>query len=80
MPTVMLSASFFSRFALPEVNIGGFYIPWIAWVLLFGLLLGWAVMDGIERFELSRHIWHPPLFFLAMAVIFGSLFGLIFFP
>jgi len=34
----------------------------------------------LERTGLSRHIWHLPLFFVALVVLLTSIFGFILFP
>ena len=47
--------------------------------LLGGLGRGRAFPDGPafgERLGLTRHIWHLPLFFVALAVLFGATLGL----
>jgi Protein of unknown function (DUF1656) len=37
-------------------------------------------MAILERTGLARHVWHLPLFFLALAVLFSALLGTVFFP
>ena len=37
-------------------------------------------MAILERTGLSRHLWHLPLFFVALLVLFSSLIGALFFP
>jgi hypothetical protein len=34
----------------------------------------------LERTGLSRHVWHLPLLFLALVVLFSALIGTVFFP
>ena len=45
-----------------------------------GFLAAWLVMAILERTGLSRHLWHLPLFFVALLVLFSSLIGAVFFP
>ncbi|GAT33871.1 hypothetical protein TSACC_22291 [Terrimicrobium sacchariphilum] len=49
-------------------------------VSALGFLLAFFVVQLLERLELTRNIWHLPLFFVALSVLFGSLLGLIFAP
>jgi len=42
--------------------------------------MAWLLMAILERTDLSRHIWHLPLFFLALVVLFTSIIGFILFP
>ena len=39
-------------------------------------LAAWLVVVILERLQLTRHIWHLPLFFLALVVLFYSAIGL----
>lgn len=45
-----------------------------------GFLLAFFVVQLLERLGLTRGIWHLPLFFVALSVLFGCLLGLIFAP
>ena len=64
----------------PELSLSGLLIPWIAIVGALGFLAAWLVVAILERTGLTRHIWHLPLCFLALAVLFGALLGSAFFP
>jgi hypothetical protein len=64
----------------PEFRVLGFYIPWIFVVSVAGFLVAWLLMAILERTGLSRHIWHLPLFFLALVVLFTSIIGFALFP
>jgi hypothetical protein len=64
----------------PEFNFLGLFIPWIFVVSVAGFLTAWLVMAILERTDVSRHIWHLPLFFLALVVLFTSIFGFVLFP
>jgi len=52
-----------------EISIGGLYLPLIMIAILLGLLLAGVVTKLLNRFNLTRFIWHPPLFFVALSVI-----------
>jgi hypothetical protein len=63
-----------------EQQIYDFNTPWSMAIIVLGFLCAWAVTDSLERLGLTRHVWHLPLFFAALAVLFGSLIGLFFAP
>ena len=63
-----------------EQQIYDFNTPWSMAIIVLGFLCAWAVNDLLERLGLTRHVWHLPLFFAALAVLFGSLIGLFFAP
>ena len=64
----------------PEFRFLGLYFPWIFVVSLAGFLAAWLLTTILERTGLSRHIWHLPLFFVALVVLLTSIFGFILFP
>lgn len=64
----------------PELNVAGLLVPWIVFIGALGFLAAWLVMAILERTGLSRHLWHLPLFFVALLVLFSSLIGAVFFP
>jgi hypothetical protein len=49
-------------------------------ISVLGFLASWLVVAILERTGLSRHIWHLPLFFLALAVLLTSIIGFVCFP
>jgi hypothetical protein len=64
----------------PEFRFLDLLIPWIFVVSTFGFLTAWLVVTILERTGLTRHIWHLPLFFLALVVLLSSIIGLVCFP
>jgi Protein of unknown function (DUF1656) len=64
----------------PELRVTDLLIPWIVMIGLLGFLTAWLVVAIMERTGLSRYIWHLPLFFLALVVLFSSVIGLAFLP
>ena len=67
-------------FNRPELQLGEVLIPWVVVVGTFGFLAAWLVLAIMERTGLSRHVWHLPLFFLALAVLLSSVIGIFFQP
>jgi hypothetical protein len=63
-----------------EQRIYDFNTPWSMAIVVLGFLSAWAVTSIFEHLGLTRHVWHLPLFFAALAVLFGSLIGLFFAP
>jgi hypothetical protein len=47
---------------------------------LSGFLAAWMVVAIMEHTGLSRYVWHLPLFFLALVVLFSSLIGMLLVP
>ena len=60
-----------------EIELGDLLIPWILVVGTIGFLLAWLVMTILEYTGLSRFVWHLPLFFIALVVLFSSLIGIL---
>lgn len=70
----------YSDLATPEFRFGDFLIPWGMIVGTLGFLAALLVLQIFERFGWTRHIWHLPLFFVALAVLFGCVIGLLLSP
>ena len=64
----------------PEFRFLDLLFPWIAAIGLSGFLVAWLVVALMERAGLSRYVWHLPLFFVALVILFGSIIGMEFFP
>lgn len=62
------------------IDFLGMFIPWWLVVGALAYLAAWVVVMVLERLHLTRHIWHLPLFFLALIVLFFSVIGLILAP
>ena len=63
-----------------EIQFGDLLIPWILVVGPIGFLLAWLVVAILEYAGLTRFVWHLPLFFIALVVLFASLIGILFRP
>jgi Protein of unknown function (DUF1656) len=64
----------------PELRFNELLVPWIMIVVALGFLIAWLVVAIMELSCLSRYVWHLPLFFLALIVLFSSLIGMVVFP
>jgi predicted naringenin-chalcone synthase len=74
---VSLCAGALSR---PELRFSEVLVPWIAIVGALGFLMAWLVVAIMEHTGLSRYVWHLPLFFVGLVVLFNSLIGMVYFP
>src|SRR5260370_25936898 len=63
-----------------EQQFYDFNTPWSMAIIVLGFLCAWAVTTVLEHFGLTRHLWHLPLFFAALALLFRRLIGLFFAP
>ena len=52
------------------------HVPWTVIVGALGFLAAWLVVAVMEYTGLSRYVWHLPLFFVGLVVLFSSLIGL----
>ena len=64
----------------PELRFLDLLFPWIVGVGVSGFLIAWFIIAVLEWCDLSRHIWHLPLAFVALAVLFSSLIGMVLLP
>jgi Protein of unknown function (DUF1656) len=64
----------------PELRFSEMLVPWIMIVGALGFLMAWLVLAIMEHTGLSRYVWHLPLFFVGLVVLFGSLIGMAIFP
>lgn len=64
----------------PEIRFGDLLVPWALVIGTIGFLLAWLVVAILEYTGLSRYIWHLPLFFITLVLLFASLIGMVFRP
>jgi len=64
----------------PELRFSEVFVPWIMIVGALGFLLAWLVVAIMEHTGLSLYVWHLPLFFVGLVVLFSSLIGMVVFP
>jgi hypothetical protein len=63
-----------------EMRFGDLLVPWVLVIGTIGFLLAWVVLAILEYTGLSRYVWHLPLFFVALVILFSSLIGILFRP
>ena len=67
-------------FGQPEFSVSGLLVPWTVITGALGFLAAWLAAAILEHTGMTRHLWHLPLFFLALVVLFSALCGTLFFP
>jgi Protein of unknown function (DUF1656) len=60
----------------PEFGFGEVLVPWTMIIGALGFLTAWLVVALLEYTGLSRYVWHLPLFFVALVILFSSLIGM----
>jgi hypothetical protein len=68
------------EFLNAEIDFFGLFVPWWMGVGIVAYLAAWFVVRVLEHVQLTRFIWHLPLFFLALVLVFYSVIGLAFAP
>jgi len=63
-----------------EVSLGGIYFPPVMITILLGVLTASLIATLLNRFRLTRFIWHPPLFFVALSVLCTRLIDVFILP
>jgi Protein of unknown function (DUF1656) len=61
---------------LPEFRLGEVLLPWSVVIGTLGFFTAWLVVTLMEYTGLSRYVWHLPLFFAGLVVLFSSLIGM----
>ena len=64
----------------PEFGFLDLLFPWVALIGLAGFGAAWLVVAIMESTGLSRRVWHLPLFFVALAVLFSCGIGALLLP
>lgn len=64
----------------PEIELLGFFLPWGLVMGVMGFLLAWVAVLALEKAGWTKYIWHLPLFFVALCLVFTFGLGLIFQP
>jgi hypothetical protein len=63
-----------------EFTIGGVYFPSLLIAGFLGVLAAALTAKLLNRYRLSRYVYHPPLVFLALSIIYTGLIGTFFIP
>jgi hypothetical protein len=61
---------------LPEFRFGEVLVPWTVIIGALGFLAAWLVVAIMEYTGFSRYVWHLPLFFVGLVLLFSSLIGM----
>ncbi|MHC4946542.1 MAG: DUF1656 domain-containing protein [Planctomycetota bacterium] len=56
------------------------YFPPLLFAALFGTLAAGVIARSLNYLGLARYVWHPPLLFVALAVICTGLIGIFIIP
>ena len=64
----------------PEFEFLDLGFAWIAVMGLAGFFAAWLVVAIMELTGLSRRVWHLPLFFVALTVLFSCAVGALLLP
>ena len=64
----------------PEFEFLDLGLAWIAVIGLAGFVAAWLVVTIMEFTGLSRRVWHLPLFFVALTVLFSCGIGTLLLP
>lgn len=70
----------FARLYQPEIGLFGFYLPWLLIMIVLGFITAWGLTLLLERWRVTQHVWHLPLFFFGLCILMTSLWGLVFAP
>lgn len=60
----------------PEFRFGEVLVPWTVIVGALGFFMAWLAVAIMEYTGLSRYVWHLPLLFVGLVVLFSSLIGM----
>lgn len=63
-----------------EFVIGGVYFSPLLLASLLGVAIAWLLTRLLNRLDLARFVWWPPLFFLALCVICTGVVGVFLIP
>ena len=63
-----------------ESVIGGIYFSPLLLASLLGVAIAWVLTRLLNRINLARFVWWPPLFFLALCVICTGAVGAFLIP
>jgi hypothetical protein len=64
----------------PEFRLGEVLVPWSVIIGTLGFFIAWLVVALMEYTGLSRYVWHLPLFFIGLVVLFSCLIGMVISP
>jgi integral membrane sensor domain MASE1 len=63
-----------------EISLGGVFFPPLLLASIAGVLVAALITMTMNRYDWNRFVWHPPLFFVSLAVICTGIIGIFFIP
>ena len=63
-----------------EFTIGGVYFPPLLIAATLGVLAAVVTAMLLNRYRISRYFYYPPLVFIALAVIYTAMIGVVLIP
>ena len=63
-----------------EISLGGVYLPPLLLASIAGVLVAAVITMTMNRHDWNRFVWHPPLFFVSVAVICTGIIGTFLIP
>jgi hypothetical protein len=58
-----------------EIDVAGVFLSPMLFAGAFGVIAAWLTVAMLNRYRLSRLFFYPPLVFVAMVVIYGTVFA-----
>jgi len=63
-----------------EFNIGGVYMPPLLIAAVLGIVTAVVAARYLNKYNLARHFYYPPLVFVALSTIFTVIYGWLIVP
>lgn len=63
-----------------EISLGGVFFPPLLLASIAGVLVAALITMTMNRYDWNRFVWHPPLFFVSLAVICAGIIRISFIP
>jgi len=63
-----------------EFTIGGIYMPPLLMASVLGVITATIIARLLNTYRLSKYFFYPPLVFVAMAIIFTIIYGVLIIP
>lgn len=63
-----------------EISLGGVFFPPLLLASIAGLLVAALITMLMNRNDWNRFVWHPPLFFVSLAVVWTGIIGTFLIP
>lgn len=63
-----------------EISISGVYFPPIMFAVILAICVAKFLVHLMDRFDLTRFVWHPPLFFVSLTALCTWFVSVFIFP